>query len=104
MDDAQPASEARHDAADYEIRIKGHLDGLWAERFAGLTLRHEEDGTTLLAGPVVDQSALHGLLRTVRDLGMTLLAVTRLDSPQSLESTSAEDGAKRIPRGKEANP
>jgi hypothetical protein len=59
----------------YEIRIKGHLDGRWADWFGGLTITLEEDGDTLLTGPVVDQAALHGFLRKVRDLGMPLLSV-----------------------------
>jgi hypothetical protein len=64
----------------YQIRIKGHLGGEWTEWFGGLTITLEDNGETLLAGPVVDQAALHGLLRQVRDLGMTLLSVTRVES------------------------
>jgi len=59
----------------YTIRIKGHLGGEWTDWFEGLTISLEEDGTTLLSGPVVDQSALHGLLKKVRDLGLPLLSV-----------------------------
>jgi hypothetical protein len=59
----------------YEIRVKGHLDDRWADRFEGLILSRENSGDTLLTGPVVDQAALHGLLRAVRDLGMPLLSV-----------------------------
>jgi hypothetical protein len=62
----------------YEIRIKGHLDDRWATWFVGLTLTREDNGETLLSGPVVDQAALHGLLRKVRDLGMPLLSVIRV--------------------------
>ena len=62
----------------YEIRIKGHLDDRWADWFGGLTITLEDNGDTLLTGPVVDQAALHGLLRKVRDLGMPLLSVTRV--------------------------
>jgi hypothetical protein len=62
----------------YQIRIKGHLGREWTEWFAGLTVTQEENGETLLTGPVTDQAALHGLLRKVRDLGMPLLSVTRL--------------------------
>ena len=59
----------------YEIRIKGHLDKQWTEWFEGLTITLEDNGDTLLTGHVVDQAALHGLLRKVRDLGMPLLSV-----------------------------
>ena len=62
----------------YQIRIKGHLDREWADWFGGLNITLEENGDTLLAGPVVDQAALHGLLRQVRDLGMPLLSVIRI--------------------------
>ncbi len=61
----------------YEIRLKGHLDDRWATWFGGVTLTREDNGDTLLTGPVVDQAALHGLLRKVRDLGMPLHSVTR---------------------------
>ena len=59
----------------YQIRIKGHLGHQWTEWFDGLTITLEDDGDTLLTGPVVDQAALHGLLKKVRDLGMPLLSV-----------------------------
>jgi hypothetical protein len=62
----------------YEIRIKGHLDSGWEDWFGGLTITLEEDGDTLLAGPVVDQATLYGLLKKVRDLGMPLLSVNRV--------------------------
>ena len=59
----------------YEIRLKGHLGDRWADRFEGLTITQEEDGITLLTGPVIDQAALHGVLKKVRDLGMPLVSV-----------------------------
>lgn len=59
----------------YQIRIGGHLSPQWADWFAGLTITLEEDGSTLLSGPLVDQAALHGILKKVRDLGMPLLSV-----------------------------
>jgi len=59
----------------YQIRIKGHLGRQWTDWFEGLTITVEDNGDTLLTGPVVDQAALHGLLRKVRDLGLPLLSV-----------------------------
>jgi hypothetical protein len=59
----------------YQIRIKGHLGRQWADRFEELSITLEENGTTLLTGPVVDQAALHGILRRIRDLGIALLSV-----------------------------
>jgi hypothetical protein len=64
--------------AIYQIRIKGHLDSQWTRRFEGLTITLEEDGDTLLSGPVADQAALYGLLKKVRDLGMPLLSVVQV--------------------------
>ena len=63
----------------YQIRIKGHLGSQWTDWFEGLTITLEEDGDTLLTGPVVDQAALHGLLRKVRDLGMPLASVSPVE-------------------------
>ncbi len=63
----------------YQIRLKGHLGQQWAASFEGLTLTLEENGDTLLTGPLADQAALYGLLRRVRDLGLPLLAVTRVE-------------------------
>jgi hypothetical protein len=62
----------------YQIRIKGHLRGLWADWFNGLTITLEEDGNTLLAGPVIDQAALHGILKKIRDLGLPLLSLNSM--------------------------
>ncbi len=64
----------------YQIRIKGHLGSQWTDWFEGLTITLEDNGDTLLTGPVVDQAALHGLLKKVRDLGMPLLSVSRVDA------------------------
>ena len=63
----------------YQIRIKGHLSPQWTDWFEGLTITLEENGTTLLTGPVIDQAALHGLLKKVRDLGMPLLSVNYVE-------------------------
>ena len=72
-----------HEPGQYEIRLKGHLDTRWADQFAGLSFTHASDGTTILAGPVVDQAALYGLLRKVRDLGLPLLSVMLIDPKQA---------------------
>ena len=63
----------------YQIRLQGQLGSQWAVWFEGLTIGLEDSGNTLLTGPVVDQAALHGLLRKVRDLGLPLLSVVRLE-------------------------
>jgi hypothetical protein len=72
------ATDQHHAPGLYEIRIKGHLDDRWADWFEGLSLCQESDATTTLSGTVLDQAALHGLLRKVRDLGMPLISVIRL--------------------------
>jgi len=62
----------------YEIRITGHLGSQWTDWFGGLTVTLEDNGETLLTGPVVDQAALHGVLKKMRDLGMPLVSVNRV--------------------------
>ena len=76
----------------YQIRIKGHLSSQWTVWFEGLTITLEEDGDTLLTGPVVDQAALHGLLKKVRDLGMPLVSVSPVEPgpPSTLEPGQAD--------------
>lgn len=66
-------------ARRYEIRLDGHLDTRWAAWFDGLGLTHESDGTTIIHGSVVDQAALHGLLQKVRDVGLPLVSVIRVE-------------------------
>src|SRR6266567_662193 len=68
----------------YHIRIKGHLGREWTDWFGGLTLTLEDNGETLLTGPVVDQAALHGVLRKVRDLAMPLLSVVCVKPDQAV--------------------
>jgi hypothetical protein len=67
-------------AASYELRIGGHLDRHWSAWFSGLSITHEDDGTTTLRGRVQDQAELHGLLVKVRDLGASLISVTQVSS------------------------
>jgi hypothetical protein len=79
MSEAHALPEYHDESGLYEILIKGHLDDQWSDWFGGLTITLEEDGNTLLTGPVVDQAALHGLLKKVRDLGMPLVSVCPLE-------------------------
>ena len=82
----------------YQIRIKGHLGPQWRDWFGDLAITLEENGDTLLTGPVVDQAALYGLLRKVRDLGLPFISVTRTqtdqidgpDSKQAIEASTLE--------------
>ena len=67
----------------YQIRIKGHLGREWTNWFGGLTITLEDDGDTVLTGPVVDQAALHGLLKKVRDLGLPLVSVSSVEPGQA---------------------
>jgi hypothetical protein len=67
----------------YQIRLKGHLSQQWVDWFDNLTITVEDNGETLLTGPVIDQAALHGLLKKVRDLGMPLLSVIRVEPGQA---------------------
>ncbi len=66
----------------YQIRIKGHLGHQWSDWFEGLTITLVANGDTLITGPVIDQAALHGLLKKVRDLGMPLVSVSPLENSQ----------------------
>ncbi len=75
MSETHASTEDQYEPGLYEIRIKGHLVDRWSDWFGGLTITLEEDGNTLLTGPVIDQAALHGLLKKVRDLGMPLVSV-----------------------------
>jgi len=76
-------STGHHDnPGRYEIRLKGHLDSRWTAWFDGLTLSQDNDGTTIIHGPVADQAALHGLLQKVRDLGLPLVSVIQVEPDQ----------------------
>jgi hypothetical protein len=67
----------------YQIRVKGHLGHHWTDWFEGLTIQLTDNGETLLTGPVIDQAALHGLLKKVRDSGMSLLSVMHVKPEQA---------------------
>jgi hypothetical protein len=66
--------------AIYQIRVQGHLDSQWTDWFEGMIITLEENGDTLLTGPVIDQAALYGLLKKVRDLGISLVSVVPVQS------------------------
>jgi len=92
MSDKQTFDEKHNQHQCYEIRLKGHLDARWANRFEGLTITLEEDGNTLLTGPVIDQAALHGLLKKVRDLGLPLVSVSPVEpGPSTTLGTGQAD-------------
>ncbi len=83
----------------YQIRVKGHLTDQWADRFEGMEIALEENGNTLLTGPVIDQAELHGLLKKIRDVGMTLLSVNQYYSTKgenSMETKVNTNGMKAI--------
>jgi hypothetical protein len=77
MGDTQAATEG-HEPGLYEIRVKGHLNEKWAAWFEGMTITLVDNGDTLLTGPVVDQAALHGVLKKVRDLGLPLISINQI--------------------------
>jgi hypothetical protein len=92
MSEKHASTQDHYEPGIYEIRIKGHLDDKWADRFEGLTISLEDNGDTLLTGPVIDQAALHGLLKKVRDLGMPLVSVSPLEhGPSTTPGTGQAD-------------
>lgn len=70
----------------YRITIKGHLDSEWSDWFDGLTITREDNGETVLSGPIVDQTALHGILIRIRDLGLPLISLRRIKPEKENES------------------
>ena len=82
MVDPPPAQPDSPRPTIYKIRIKGQLDSQWTDWFEGLTITLEDNGDTLITGPVIDQAALHGLLKKVRDLGMPLVSVCPVSSKE----------------------
>ena len=92
-------------AETYHIRVRGHLDAVWASWFEELTVTNERGGEALLAGPIVDQAALHGILLRIRDLGLPLLSVNRVPTPPPCRPDSGpvppRSGAASDPRPEE---
>jgi hypothetical protein len=88
MPNEQNSGHAPDQLKILQIRIKGHLGQQWMDWFDGLTIMPEEDGNTLLSGPIVDQSALYGILRKVRDLGIPLLSVNSVDPDQATKTNT----------------
>lgn len=86
---AQEASEHPPPEGIYEIRLKGHLDDRWAIWFDGMTISCHSGGETRLTGPLIDQAALHGLLRKIQKLGLPLVAVLQVDS--AIENKSSKN-------------
>ncbi len=89
----QPQAESPQPAI-YKIRIKSHLDSQWTDWFEGLTITLEENGETLITGPVIDQAALHGLLKKIRDLGLPLVSVCPVKSNDMGSSSSIKGDEK----------
>ena len=80
----------------YQIVVKGHLDSEWSDWFDGLTITLLDNGETILSGPIVDQTALHGVLIKIRDLGLPLLSLMRIETGRENEAnflvTREEEG------------
>lgn len=75
---------------NYHIRIKGHLGAQWTDWFEGMAIAPQDNGDTLVTGPVVDQAALHGVLRKVRDVGLPLLSITQVE-PNPEDAANAQN-------------
>jgi hypothetical protein len=78
-----PGSQEESMSTDYVITVRGHLDEQWSAWFEGMTITNTANGEALLAGPVKDQTALHGLLIKIRDLGLPLIAVVPTSTPEN---------------------
>lgn len=91
MSGTHASTQDHHEPGWYEFRLKGHLDGRWAAWFEGLTITRADNGDTLLRGLVVDQAALHGVLRKVRDLGVPLIAVIQVEPTPTNEPHTTAD-------------
>lgn len=94
MTERQTSPPDGPEAECYEIRLRGRLDAHWTAWFDGSAVSHESDGTTVISGPIADQAALHGLLQRVRDLGLPLLSVKRVEGTRP--EPTASDARERI--------
>jgi hypothetical protein len=94
-----PAPDSNEPRA-YQIRLNGQLDCEWTDWFGGLTITLDDDGNTLLTGPAIDQAALHGLLKKVRDLGLSLISINPI-KPDPAKVTAASQH-QSFPKGNEA--
>ena len=91
MTERQTPTPQSHEIGPYEIRLTGHLDAHWTAWFDGLAVTHDGHGTTVISGQIADQSALHGVLQRVRDLGLPLVSVIR-DEPDQPKTAGMEAG------------
>jgi hypothetical protein len=94
MTERQMSTRDRSEAGRYEIRLTGHLDAHWTAWFDGMAVSHRDDGTTVIRGPVADQAALHGLLHRVRDLGLPLVSIERVDADEPDVMNPTRDSAR----------
>jgi hypothetical protein len=90
------SSHQPHQENWYELRLQGHLDARWSHWLDGMHLTQHSDGTTLLRGPVIDEAALHGLLARIRDIGVPLLSVTRLEGHLPQHTTRHDNPDRRL--------
>jgi len=87
MKDKLPKTTMKKSPITYEIKVEGLVDDRWSEWFGGVTITHIDNTETLLTGELLDQAALHGVLERIRDLGLTLVSVRRLDGQEVLRKT-----------------
>jgi hypothetical protein len=90
MSETYASTNRNYESGIYAIRVFGRLNERWQDWFDGFTITVEENGETVLSGPVIDQAALHGLLKKIRDLGMPLISVNRIDPAQTDASKTPE--------------
>jgi len=96
MSETHTSAKDHYEPALYEIRLKGHLDARWVDRFGDVVITLEDNGNTLLTCPVIDQAALHGLLKKVRDLGMPLVSVSPVEPGPSITLRTGQADASDV--------